>query len=143
MPTFERDGSVERVLGAHLGDDRVVSRLLVKKVADAEHVFGRLRLWHEWGATHLALLLLRLCVDPMYTYPARTEVPAAVHDALALLGSRVLATLRAFMTLGRMFTYAEVVYITNPLALGGLGFSSRLSFIHSLPYAAAIVDSHA
>ncbi len=66
-----------------------------------------------------------------------------MHDALALLGSRVLATLRAFMTLGRMFTYAEVVYITNPLALGGLGFSSRLSFIHSLPYAAAIVDSHA
>ena len=93
----------EGVLGAHLGDDRVVSRLLVKKVADAEHVFGRLRLWHEWGATHLALLLLRLCVDPMYTYPARTEVPAAVHDALALRGSRVLATLRAFMTLGRMF----------------------------------------
>ena len=33
------------------------------------------------------------------------------------------------------------MYITNPLALGGLGFSSRLSFIHSLPYAAAIVDS--
>ena len=48
-----------------------------------------------------------------------------------------------FYDLGRMFTYAEVVYITNPLALGGLGFSSLLSFIHSLPYAAAIVDSHA
>jgi hypothetical protein len=42
-----------------------------------------------------------------------------------------------------MFTYAEVVYITNPLALGGLGFSSLLSFINSLPYAAAIIDSHA
>jgi hypothetical protein len=48
-----------------------------------------------------------------------------------------------FYDLGRMFTYAEVVYITNPLALGGVGFSSLLSFIHSLPYAAAIVDSHA
>ena len=65
---------------------------------------------HSWyvrtldrGATHLTLLLMRLCVVPKYTYPARTEVPAAVHDALALRGSRVLATLRAFMTLGRMF----------------------------------------
>ena len=142
-PTFERDGGVEGVLGAHLGDDKVVSRLLVQKVAEVEHVFSRLRLWHEWGATHLALLLLRLCVVPKYTYPARTEVPAAAHDALALLGSRVLATLRAFMTLGRAFTYAEIVYITNPVALGGLGFSSLLSFIHSLPYAAAIIDSHA
>lgn len=141
--TFERDGSVEGVLGAHLGDDNVVSRLLMEKVGEAERALGRLCLWHEWGDTHLALLILRLCTLPKFAYPVRTETPAAVFKSQERIGCLILATLRAFMNMGRDFTYQEVVYITNPLALGGDGLSSILNHIHSLPYGMSAVCAHA
>jgi hypothetical protein len=126
---IRRDGSVEGALGAHLGNDKVVSRLLMEKVSDAERALGRLCLWHEWGDTHLALLILLLCTPPKFAYPVRTETPAAVFESQERVGGLVLATLRALANLDRDFTYQEVVYITNPLVLGGDGFSSILNFI--------------
>ena len=141
--TFERDGSVEGVLGAHLGNDKVVSRLLMEKVSDAERALGRLCLWHEWGDTHLALLILRLCTLPKFAYPVRTETPSAVFESQERVGGLVLATLRALTNMDRDFTYQEVVYITNPLVLGGGGFSSILNFIHGLPYGMSAVIAHA
>ena len=101
--TFERDGSVEGVLGAHLGDDKMVSRLLMEKVSDAERALGRLCLWHEWGDTHLALLILRLCTLPKFAYPVRTETPSAVFESQERVGGLVLVTLRALTTMDRDF----------------------------------------
>ena len=100
-------------------------------------------MWHDWGDTHLALLILRLCTLPKFAYPVRTETPSAVFESQERVGGLVLATLRALTNMDRDFTYQEVVYITNPLVLGGGGFSSILNFIHGLPYGMSAVIAHA